>query len=293
MLRLIFLSLILFCTSASAVESTQLAIIPTANLIVREALVFSGGSFSKQVEQNFSAFIIKHGNTTLLFDTGLGSEIAAQYQADMPYWQRPFFRYEDPVEPARAQILAAGIALPSRIILSHSHWDHASGLFDFPEARVWVAAEELAVIQHPTTGVGGAWPSQLVAKQKAITWQTIQFKDAPYAGFSRSADVFGDGKLIIVPLLGHTPGSIGLFVTVDSGKRYFLTGDLTWNLDAQKQGRGKFWAASLLCDGDAEQTMASILQVRKLMQEQPELIVLPAHDAAAQAKLGYFPNWLK
>lgn len=293
MLRHFILSLILFCTSASAIESTKLAIIPTAKLMVREALAYSGGSFSKQVEQNFSAFIIQHGNTTLLFDTGLGREIAAQYQLDMPYWQRPFFRYEDPVNPARAQILAAGVALPSRIILSHSHWDHASGLLDFPDVPVMVAAEELAVIKQPSSGVGGAWPSQLVAKQQAIAWETIQFKEVPYAGFARSADVFGDGKLIIVPLLGHTPGSIGLFVTVDSGKRYFLTGDLTWNLDAQKQGRGKFWAASLLCDGDAEQTMASILQVRKLMQEQPELIVLPAHDAAAQAKLGYFPQWLK
>ncbi|MBI3231188.1 MAG: MBL fold metallo-hydrolase [Burkholderiales bacterium] len=239
----------------------------------------------------FSAFLIRHGDTTLLFDTGLGKEIAKQYQQDMPHWQRPFFRYEAPVKSAYEQISATKVALPSQIILSHSHWDHASGLVDFPGVPVLVANEELALIRNPSNGVGGAWPSQL--SSSSIQWQGIRFDAKPYLNFASSLDLFGDGRAVLVPLSGHTAGSIGMFVTVDSGKRFFLTGDLTWNVNAQKQARPKFWAASLLCDADSEQTMRSISQVQSLMQSDPALIVLPAHDGHAQEQLGYFPLWQK
>ena len=136
----------------------------TSKIRVREAMLFAGGSFSRERDNNFSAFVIRHGDELLLLDTGLGSQIAAQYGQDMPRWGRPFFRYEDPVAPARDQLAQAGLPPIRRILLSHGHWDHASGVEDFPGADVWLPAQELATLRAPQGGVGGAWPSQVSGK---------------------------------------------------------------------------------------------------------------------------------
>ncbi|MBY0235076.1 MAG: MBL fold metallo-hydrolase, partial [Burkholderiaceae bacterium] len=119
------------------------AIVKTSRVAVMEGLLVPGGSFGKQIDSNFSAFLIKHRNEYLLFDSGMGRQIEQQYRADMPLWWRPFFKYEAPVLPAREQLDRAGIPPLSRVILSHSHWDHAGGILDFPEAKIGVAAAEM------------------------------------------------------------------------------------------------------------------------------------------------------
>ena len=108
-----------------------------------------------------------------------------------------------------------------------------------------------------------------------------------------SADLFGDGSIVLVPLFGHTAGSVGMFVTVDSGKRYFFVGDAVWNAQALKKGSPKFWAARLLVDDDCAHTQQSIEQIRTLMAKRPEIVVVPAHDGTVQQTLGYFPAWVK
>lgn len=268
-----------------------LSIIKTSSMPVREGLVFSGGSFSKEVETIFSAVLVKHGSTFLLFDSGLGTRIAHQYQQDMPVLDRPFFKYRDPVTPVRAQLDKAVTGSIKAIILSHSHWDHASGITDFPEAEVWTAPEEMDMIKHASSGLGGAWPSQV--SSDSIHWKSVEFKPVSYEGFERSLDVFSDGKVVLVPMSGHTPGSIGMFVTVDSGKRYFFVGDVVWNAGALQEGRPKFWVARLRADRDAKKTQETIEQIRRVLKNKPDTIVVPAHDGAVQNALGLFPAWLK
>ncbi|WP_310387886.1 MBL fold metallo-hydrolase [Roseateles sp.] len=267
------------------------AIIKTARVAVMEGLLVPGGGFSKEVDSNFSAFLIKHKDEYFLFDTGMGRQIAGQYRADMPLWWRPFFKYEAPVLPAREQLDRAGIPPLSRVILSHSHWDHAGGVLDFPEAKISVAPAEMALIRHPTNGPGGTWASQIGST--AIQWDLLAFKPQPYRGYAQSLDLFGDGSVVLVPMPGHTPGSIGMFLKVDSGQVYFFIGDVAWTLDAVKAGAPKFWAAAALVDGHAEQTQSSVEQLRALMGKDPALMLLPAHDSAAQDRLGYFPQWVK
>lgn len=277
--------------SVSPPAHTGFAVIKTAKLAVREGLVYAGGSLGKEIDSNFSAILVKHKDDLLLFDTGLGSKISEQYRQDMPLWQRPLFRYEDPVVPARTQLDHAGFAPVKQIILSHSHWDHASAISDFPEAQVWVAPEEMAVIRHPRSTLGGAWPSQVAAK--SIVWRELGFKPEPYEGFARSLDIFNDKAVVLVPLYGHTPGSIGMFVTVDSGKRYFFVGDVVWKAAALKEGKPKFWPASVLVDDNTEKTQQTIDTISKLIKNNPDIVVVPAHDSAVQNKLGYFPAWVK
>lgn len=287
------LSLLLVVSSlaqAQAQAEVSFAIIRTARLPVLQAMIFSGGGLH-QVDTNFSAFLIRHGQDAFLFDSGLGRQISAQYQHDMPWWQRPFFRYDDPVQPARDQLNKAGIAPVQRIILSHSHWDHASALGDFPEAEVWASASEMALIRHPTSGVGGSWGSQVALP--TTRWHVVEFQPVAYQGFASSLDLYGDGSVVLVPMPGHTPGSVGLFVTVASGRHYLFVGDVVWSASALREGRAKFWPARVLVDHDAGQTQQVIEQIRHAMQRDPQLVVVPAHDGVVQGALGYFPHWIR
>ncbi|MGL4436298.1 MAG: MBL fold metallo-hydrolase [Giesbergeria sp.] len=260
-------------------------------MAVAQALLVPGGSVTQQVDSNFSAFLIKHHDDYLLFDTGMGNQIDDQYQQGMPMWWRLFFKYDKPVVSARAQLDKAGMALPQRVVLSHSHWDHAGGVLDFPQARVGVAAAELELVRKPSTGPGGTWASQIGAA--SIQWEPLVFQQTPYKGYAESLDVYQDGTVVLIPMPGHTPGSLGLFVTVDSGRQYFFIGDVAWTVAALRQGAPKFWVAGKLVDGDAQQTQASLDKVRALMQAEPGLVVIPAHDSVVQDALGYFPVWVR
>jgi glyoxylase-like metal-dependent hydrolase (beta-lactamase superfamily II) len=265
------------------------AIIKTSKVAVDEAFLLPGGSFSKKIDTNFSAFLIKHHDNYLLFDTGLGKKIETQYAQDMPYWMRPFFKFDKPVISARQQLDDAGFKPIQQVIISHSHWDHASGVLDFPEARISVSQDEVGNIAQPSAR--GAWASQLA--DTAINWQPLTFQAIAYKGYTQSLDLFKDGSVVLVPMPGHTAGSIGMFVTVDSGKCYFFIGDVAWKVAALQAGAPKFWAASMVVDNERTLTLSSVEKVRDVLKNHPDLTVIPAHDATAHDALGYFPNWVR
>jgi glyoxylase-like metal-dependent hydrolase (beta-lactamase superfamily II) len=278
---------------AEAVE-VRLAIVRTARHPVRESLLFAGGDSARQLDINFSAFLVQHGDTLLMFDTGLGHHVAAQYQQDMRWWERPFFRYEDPVNPVQAQLAAAGVGPVRQIVLSHTHWDHASGLDDFPGVPVWLPREEMALVEKARAGqrgAGSAWPSQVASPR--IDWHPLRFEHPAHEGFEASHDLFGDGTVVFVPLFGHTPGSTGLFLRLGSGRQVFLVGDVVWASGALKAGAPKIWAARHIADHDMDQTAEVLRKIRDLQRRRPDLVVVPAHDSETQDALGYFPDWVR
>jgi len=285
------LALAAFATQAADV---RLAIIKTSARKAQESVLFVGGDSQRELAINFSAFLIQHGDTLMLFDTGLGRNVAAQYQKDMRWWQRPFFRYDEPVTPAQAQLAAAGVGPVKQIFLSHSHWDHASGIEDFAGVPVWVPREEMPMIEAARQGqhgAGGAWPSQVGSAN--IEWHALAFTHPAYEGFEASHDLFGDGSVVFVPMFGHTPGSTGLFLTLGSGRRVLLVGDVVWASGALKDGAPKIWVASHLVDHDIAQTAEAIRKVREVQKRHPDVLVVPAHDSVTQDALGYFPNWVR
>lgn len=278
-------------SAPAALPQVAFSIIKTGKVSVAERLLLPDGSLTKKIDTNFSAFLIKHKNEYLLFDTGLGANIEGQYAQDMPYWARVAFKFDKPVLPARRQLDDAGFAPVQRVIVSHGHWDHASGVPDFPEAQVFAAEEEMHSIAHPSSGAATAWPSQVATP--GTRWSPLVLQPIAYKGYAKSLDLFNDGSVVLVAMPGHTEGSIGMFVTVDSGITYFFIGDVAWKAAAVQAGAPKFWAASVVVDRDRDQTLRSVEQVRDVARQYPELVVVPAHDAAVQDALGYFPNWVR
>ncbi|AMM22585.1 hypothetical protein AX769_20785 (plasmid) [Frondihabitans sp. PAMC 28766] len=103
------------------------------------------------------------------------------------------------------------------VSLTHSHWDHSSGL-DSLDAPIWLSkgGREYAA----TDGDGKVF--RTVSPGHEIHEYT--FEGPSYLGFTSSVDVYGDGSLVIALAGGHTTGSVVVFVTVPSGKRYAFMG---------------------------------------------------------------------
>lgn len=271
-----------------AAPSLEFAIIKTSEASTLEALAYSGGAYTKKVKLQHVAVLVRHPQGTFLFDTGLGKQVDAQFKADMPFWAKPFFSY-GPVNPVRTQLDAAGLPPINRIILSHGHWDHMSGIVDFPEAEVWVSAPEKIFLSTPHAVA--VLPSQI--SSPSIKWVSYDFQPKPYRDFAQSVDLFGDGSAVLVPLPGHTPGAAGLYLTLKSGKQYFFVGDTAWQSDAIKKQRPKMWLAGELADSDRVQTLKMVEALHHLQEQDPHLVIVPAHDATVQDVIGYFPKFVK
>jgi glyoxylase-like metal-dependent hydrolase (beta-lactamase superfamily II) len=99
------------------------------------------------------------------------------------------------------------------VLVTHSHWDHVSGL-------VWAGGadmDELGERQYAAES-----PDAKVFRTVSAGHEIheYEFNGPPYLGFPSSFDVYGDGSVVVALAGGHTTGFGVIFVTVPSGKRY-------------------------------------------------------------------------
>ncbi|MBC9250385.1 hydrolase [Pseudomonas alcaligenes] len=264
----------------------RFALVKTAETETRDALTVADGSWSEKAIANHVAILIEHHAATLLFDTSLGRQVDQQFDSEMPWYDKPLLRYGK-VVPVRDQLDRDGIRV-DRIILSHAHWDHASGLSDYPQVPVMAPYEEIEFSQIASPPA--VLPSQF---KHGVNWMPFTFLPETFEGFEQSLDLFGDGSLVLVPLDGHTPGSVGLFLTLEDGRRFFFTGDASWRLEGFTGPREKFWLSRKMVDNDPERTRQQLEKVHALLQQEPQLQIIPAHDEAVQRQLGYYPHWVQ
>lgn len=269
--------------NASALPETSLSLIECGKMMSKQIFVFRGGRWSEGYDSGMAAVLVRHPKGTFLFDTGFGANVDEHIKT-IPALMRRLTTY-DKETSAAAQLKAHGVD-PSEIrmaIISHSHWDHVSGLEDFPEAEAWFAREEIDDIPKLPAG---ELIKQLSGKLKL---KALDLTGAAYENFDRSLDLYGDGSIVLVPLPGHTPGSIGMFVNLRSGKRFFFIGDLTWALEGIELPAERPWLSRKLVDRDEAQVRTSIVKVHQLSKRYPELIVVPAHDRRVHNRIANFP----
>jgi len=264
------------------------SILETAHASTLEAFFVRGGSWFRGRRISHSVVVVRHPQGLLLIDTGLGQEIEQQFAEEMPWTLRWLTSFENPA-PARDQLQAAGIH-PSEvreILLTHLHWDHAGGIKDFPQARVWHPQEGIEEALAIADEDSAFFLSQIDGPD--IQWQSFGFPDGPYESFPASKDFYGDGTIVLVPMPGHTATSLGVFLNLRDGRRFLFSGDATWALEGFQRPSHKFCVSSWLVDLDQEMLATSIVRVHRLLQEIPSLHVVPTHDSAAQEGLAHLP----
>jgi glyoxylase-like metal-dependent hydrolase (beta-lactamase superfamily II) len=276
---------------ASPPEGMELLAVPTGVNRRVAAYAFRGGSIFDRRDFYIGSALIKHPQGDLLVDAGFGRDIAQQFSTLPPYF-RAITRYEL-WRPAVDQLRAAGYDLGrlGAILLTHAHWDHMSGLPDFPGLPIMVSARDRAFFessaaQGPLGPPGFGRPFT----ETPFNWRLLDFEGGPYLGFARSHDVYGDGSIVCVPAPGHTPGSIVIFVTLPRNVRYAFVGDLVWQREGLTRRVERPHLIQLIGDDDPDGTRQNLLRMVSVMQSIPSMIVVPSHDRRAYAEMAGLPN---
>jgi glyoxylase-like metal-dependent hydrolase (beta-lactamase superfamily II) len=253
--------------------------VPTGGLMTRAALAYRGGAFGDRRELVIGAVLVEHPEGRLLIDAGFAEDLES-HVATLPLPMQKATRVVDGPSAA-TQLAAAGLAPADlrAVVLTHAHWDHVSGLAELPGVPVWVSPDERLFIR------GGNGSTELARELGLERYRPVGLDGPAYLGFPGSRDVFGDGSVVLVPLPGHTPGGLGVFVALPSGERYAFVGDVVWQREGLILPAERPWLMRTMVDEDPALVRDAIVRLHALAAALPALTLVPAHDARVWAEL--------
>jgi N-acyl homoserine lactone hydrolase len=255
---------------------------------VETAKTFSNFSFGSTA----GSVLVKHPAGDLLIDTGNSSHFDQEISG-FPFatWLKlkslaGQLKPKVPL-PGLLRGLGEDTAKLRWAILSHSHLDHAGGLMDLPPLPVLLTREELQFAADPNVQAKGYVIAVHTQKFPPVAVPTLRFESAPYETFDESADLYRDGSVVVVPLRGHTPGSVGIFVNLSPKRRLFYVGDAVDDERGFQEHSGK---SLILRDSDNDEALANqvVGKLSELHEKVPELAIVPAHGRSAYKK--FFPD---
>jgi N-acyl homoserine lactone hydrolase len=216
-------------------------------------------------------FLIHHPKGWLLWDTGLGDNLAATKAG---------------VEVMPGIHLTVAVTLIEQLhslsltpkdvnylAFSHFHFDHTGNANEFPDA-VWIINKaELAAALSPTPPTGEV-PDSFSGYKTAKT----QMIDGDY-------DVFGDGTVRILRAPGHTPGHQVLELKLAKTGTVILSGDL-YHSRANRE-----FARVPVVNASRADTLASMDRIEKIAKNTKARVVVQ-HDPQDFQALPKFPAYL-
>lgn len=234
--------------------------------------------------QSITSVAFKRPEGWVIIDPAFGHEIDEDLRKSPPWFGAIMGRGEGK-RPLLGLLSSSGI--PYRdvryALVTHAHWDHVGALRDLSVTKVRLPTAELAFAraQHGTLG-HGVMPQHVAISDDRF--EPFEFDGGPYEGFEHSHDVFGDGSVVAVPLPGHTPGSTGYFLNSGDGRRWLLIGDTAWANEGVVRPAHKMPLIRPIVDGDLETLSVTLGKLHDLSQHRPDLMIVPAHDADANAR---------
>jgi N-acyl homoserine lactone hydrolase len=175
---------------------------------------------SKWITLPIPCFLIEHPQAgPFLVDTGLHASVADDPAENLGRVAKLLYSIDmTPADAAPAQVRARGIdpASIELVVMTHLHYDHASGATQFPNATFLVESREWDAAQRGGLLQGYHGPHL----DPALGWRTI---DVPH-----EADLFGDGSVMLLHTPGHTPGHLSLLLRLESGERLLVCADAAY-----------------------------------------------------------------
>lgn len=244
----------------------KLHVLSGGRLRMKKRIYMPDADRDAYIELPVSCFLLRHPQGNVLFDTGCHPSVVDDAEArwgGMAKVMQPIFKPEENVVD---QLRPLGVT-PDDIDLvvnSHFHSDHCGCNEFFRNATVTCHHRELEAAKAPDAAKNGFLE---------IDWK----QPTPIAPVDGERDVFGDGRLVLIPLPGHTPGSMGGLVALERSGPFLLAADaapLRANLDQD---------VSPLNSWDADMARQSMKEIRHI--EAKGATVLCGHDAEQWGRL--------
>jgi glyoxylase-like metal-dependent hydrolase (beta-lactamase superfamily II) len=218
------------------------------------------------------AFLVEHPQAgPILIDTGMHEQVATDVAGALGRLAKVAFtidmerEWAVPAQLLQRGIDPAGIAL---IVMTHLHYDHASGLSQFPRATVVVDEREWAAARRGRI-TDGYLPRLFTGNRE---WRTLP-------GDADEIDLLGDGTIRLISTPGHTPGHRSVVLRLEDGTDMLLTGDAAY---AQRTIDEDLLPVLTWRD---EPYRASLHRVRAWTEAHPGAPVVTGHDAESWATL--------
>jgi N-acyl homoserine lactone hydrolase len=217
------------------------------------------------------AFLVEHPAAgPILVDAGLHERAASDRRGALG--RRGALLYDvrmDPAWAAPAQLRERGVdpADVALIVMTHLHYDHASGLSQFPGATVVVDEREWEVARHGRFLEGymaGLFPG-------ALQWRTL-----PQG--TEDLDLLGDGSIRLLSTPGHTAGHRSVLLRVAGGE-LLLVGDAVYSKGSLEQRLLPLFAWR------DDVYRATLERLRGWREEHPQATMIFGHDAEEWPKL--------
>jgi glyoxylase-like metal-dependent hydrolase (beta-lactamase superfamily II) len=254
-------------------DGMTLAAIRAGTMLSKAMFAYRGGPRGEERSFAMGGILVRHPRGDLLFDTGFGRNVDQHVQRSN-FFIRSTVKYTKGI-PVVDQLAAAHIDVQKLmgVVLTHAHWDHTSGLDDLRGVPVMLPQKELDFIHSSDPA------TELVRSFGELNYKVYGFPSGPYLGFEESYDVFQDGSVVLVAAGGHTPGSVIAFVTLPSGKRYALVGDIVWQREGVEIPAERPWLARRIADKEDERVRTVVVRLHMLKERFPDLVIVPAHDS--------------
>ncbi len=221
--------------------------------------------------------VIHHGDDLVLVDAGLGLTTR-----DGSYPGFPLTALGDMEVPPGAAMVERLDRAPDLVLMTHLHYDHVGGLYDFPGIEVWTTREDWR------TYGGGALGFPRSLKQ-AVNWvpQDLRAGAASQVLGRPALDVFGDQSVWYLSLPGHTPGAAAVLVRAEDGPWLFI-GDTAW-VDRHLEGARRPAVVRALIDADPRQVAEGLAWAADL-RACPGLRVVAGHEPSLAEGLPSSPQ---
>ncbi|MBA2522906.1 MAG: N-acyl homoserine lactonase family protein [Solirubrobacterales bacterium] len=232
---------------------------------------------SKWVWAPVPAFLITHPTAgPVLVDTAFHGSVAAKPAANLGRVMARASRAR--IEPGRdipSQLRERGIVSSQleTVVLTHLHFDHASGIAEYPNATFVLSQPEwIAATTADSSLTQGYRTSHF---DYLFDYRTVDF-DAPgissYASFGRTFDLFGDGSVRLAFTPGHTTGHYSVIARLRD-RDFVIAGDAIYTHaqldDADPPPRPV----------DMHNWQRSLRELKQFHKTFPQAIIAPGHDA--------------
>ncbi len=228
------------------------------------------------------AYVVRHPSAgVLLIDTGLHPDASTNLRTGVGLPMSLLFRDIKPAEmPFDDQLRAIGVEPNDveRVVMTHLHVDHTSGMRLLPKATFVWTRQEWAVAHGRFAAANGYDAHHL---PPASLMQLLEFgEDAGGCGaLGRAIDLLGDGSVRLIFTPGHTHGHQSILLNLDHGRTVLLVGDAAYTVRSISERLLPMLTANDTASGE------SLQELNEFAKRDPEAILVPSHDPDAWRQL--------